>query len=183
MPVTPRLPPDSWKEAAIAPTEEEEEEEDLSTPLDEDITPEQMALETRVACIEQIGDWRHTEPGEEPEEEIPSVEDAESLPMSDLFRLVQSTFVTQKERAVAYAEDKRKALAFRRKIVPKKWEAGAGRSQLNALASAAEAVACRRKLSNLLLHPNGAGELILFTVTFCANPANDLTCPPSYVIL
>ena len=23
------------------------------------------------------------------------------------------------------------------------------------------------------------GELILFTVTFCANPANDLTCPPS----
>ena len=25
------------------------------------------------------------------------------------------------------------------------------------------------------------GELILFTVTFCANPANDLTCPPSYI--
>ena len=27
------------------------------------------------------------------------------------------------------------------------------------------------------------GELILFTVTFCANPANDLTCPPSYIII
>ena len=26
------------------------------------------------------------------------------------------------------------------------------------------------------------GELSLFTVTFCANPANDLTCPPSYII-
>ena len=26
----------------------------------------------------------------------------------------------------------------------------------------------------------GAGELILCTVTFCANSANDLTCPPSY---
>ena len=26
------------------------------------------------------------------------------------------------------------------------------------------------------------GGLILFTVTFCANPANDLTCPPSYII-
>ena len=26
-----------------------------------------------------------------------------------------------------------------------------------------------------------AGELILFTVTFCANSANDLTCPPSYI--
>ena len=25
--------------------------------------------------------------------------------------------------------------------------------------------------------------LILFTVTFCANPANDLTCPPSYIII
>ena len=25
------------------------------------------------------------------------------------------------------------------------------------------------------------GEMILFTVTFCANPANDLTCPPSYI--
>ena len=24
----------------------------------------------------------------------------------------------------------------------------------------------------------GGGELSLFTVTFCANPANDLTCPP-----
>ena len=23
----------------------------------------------------------------------------------------------------------------------------------------------------------------LFTVTFCANPANDLTCPPSYIII
>ena len=28
-----------------------------------------------------------------------------------------------------------------------------------------------------------AVELILFTVTFCANPANDLTCPPSYIII
>ena len=28
-----------------------------------------------------------------------------------------------------------------------------------------------------------AGELILFTVTLCANPANDLTCPPSYIII
>ena len=27
------------------------------------------------------------------------------------------------------------------------------------------------------------GEMILFTVTFCANPANDLTCPPSYIII
>ena len=27
------------------------------------------------------------------------------------------------------------------------------------------------------------GELILFTVTFCANPAHDLTCPPSYIII
>ena len=27
------------------------------------------------------------------------------------------------------------------------------------------------------------GEFILFTVTFCANPANDLTCPPSYIII
>ena len=27
------------------------------------------------------------------------------------------------------------------------------------------------------------GELILFTVSFCANPANDLTCPPSYIII
>ena len=26
------------------------------------------------------------------------------------------------------------------------------------------------------------GELMLFTVTFCANPANDLTCPPSYIL-
>ena len=26
------------------------------------------------------------------------------------------------------------------------------------------------------------GEFFLFTVTFCANPANDLTCPPSYII-
>ena len=25
------------------------------------------------------------------------------------------------------------------------------------------------------------GEFILFTVTFCANSANDLTCPPSYI--
>ena len=25
------------------------------------------------------------------------------------------------------------------------------------------------------------GEMISFTVTFCANPANDLTCPPSYI--
>ena len=33
----------------------------------------------------------------------------------------------------------------------------------------------RREVSN----PTAAGELILFTVTFCANPANDLTCPPS----
>ena len=35
--------------------------------------------------------------------------------------------------------------------------------------------------------PEGAelapGEFILFTVTFCANPANDLTCPPSYIII
>ena len=28
-----------------------------------------------------------------------------------------------------------------------------------------------------------AGELILFTVTFCANPANDLTCSPSSMII
>ena len=28
-----------------------------------------------------------------------------------------------------------------------------------------------------------AGELILFTVSLCANPANDLTCPPSYIII
>ena len=28
---------------------------------------------------------------------------------------------------------------------------------------------------------DAAGELILFTVTVCANPANDLTCPPSYI--
>ena len=28
-----------------------------------------------------------------------------------------------------------------------------------------------------------AGEFILFTVTFCANSANDLTCPPSYIII
>ena len=27
------------------------------------------------------------------------------------------------------------------------------------------------------------GELILFTVTFSANPANDLTCPPSYIMI
>ena len=27
------------------------------------------------------------------------------------------------------------------------------------------------------------GEFILFTVTFCANPANDLTCPPSYIMI
>ena len=26
-----------------------------------------------------------------------------------------------------------------------------------------------------------SGELILFTVTFCANPADDLTRPPSYI--
>ena len=32
-------------------------------------------------------------------------------------------------------------------------------------------------------HVRGEGELILCTVTFCANPANDLTCPPSYVII
>ena len=33
--------------------------------------------------------------------------------------------------------------------------------------------------------PRGAGdsELILFTVTFCANSANDLTCPPSYIVI
>ena len=30
-----------------------------------------------------------------------------------------------------------------------------------------------------------AGELLLFTVPFCANPANDLTCtcPPSYITI
>ena len=28
-----------------------------------------------------------------------------------------------------------------------------------------------------------SGEIILLTVTFCANPANDLTCPPSYILL
>ena len=27
------------------------------------------------------------------------------------------------------------------------------------------------------------GELSLCTVTFCANPANDLTCPPSYIMI
>ena len=27
------------------------------------------------------------------------------------------------------------------------------------------------------------GEFILFTVTLCANPAHDLTCPPSYIII
>ena len=27
------------------------------------------------------------------------------------------------------------------------------------------------------------GELILSTVTFCANPANDLTCSPSYILI
>ena len=27
------------------------------------------------------------------------------------------------------------------------------------------------------------GEVPLFTVTFCANPANDLTCSPSYIII
>ena len=29
--------------------------------------------------------------------------------------------------------------------------------------------------------PSRVGELILFTVTFCANPTHDLTCPPSYI--
>ena len=29
----------------------------------------------------------------------------------------------------------------------------------------------------------GAGEFILCTVTFCANPADDLTCSPSYIII
>ena len=155
MPVTPRLPSDSWKESMLPA-----HEEDSSAPLDEDITPEQMALETRVACIEQIGDWRHTEPGEEPEEEIPSVEEAASLSLSDLFRLVQSTFAAQKERQVAHAEQQRKALAFRRKVVPTKWESRADRSQLTALASAAEVSACRRKFNDLLLHPNGADDTV-----------------------
>ena len=31
--------------------------------------------------------------------------------------------------------------------------------------------------------PTPKGEFFLFTVTFCANPANDLTCPPSYIII
>ena len=31
--------------------------------------------------------------------------------------------------------------------------------------------------------PLRSRELILFTVTLCANPANDLTCPPSYIII
>ena len=26
-------------------------------------------------------------------------------------------------------------------------------------------------------------QVSLFTVTFCANSANDLTCPPSYIII
>ena len=30
---------------------------------------------------------------------------------------------------------------------------------------------------------NGSGEFILFTVTFHANTAHDLTCPPSYIII
>ena len=36
-------------------------------------------------------------------------------------------------------------------------------------------------LRNIVIKPNmkpDQGELILFTVTFCANPANNLTCPP-----
>ena len=37
--------------------------------------------------------------------------------------------------------------------------------------------------TNISLPLASAGELILFTVSFCANPANDLTCPPSYIII
>ena len=44
----------------------------------------------------------------------------------------------------------------------------------------------RRCVGGVLFDSTGAlytGEMILFTVTFCANPANDLTCAPSYIII
>ena len=38
-------------------------------------------------------------------------------------------------------------------------------------------------VSDALALLGNRGELILSTVTFCANPAHDLTCPPSYIII
>ena len=37
--------------------------------------------------------------------------------------------------------------------------------------------------SRCCLEIDPEGEFILFTVTFHANPANDLTCPPSYIFI
>ena len=52
-----------------------------------------------------------------------------------------------------------------------------------ASSEARRAAAMDAALAPSALIVDAEGELILFTVTFCANPANDLTCPPSYIII
>ena len=42
---------------------------------------------------------------------------------------------------------------------------------------------CAKVMKAVLDQRQDALKVSLFTVTFCANPANDLTCPPSYIII
>ena len=144
--VDPGLPPDGWEDTSGVFVREAT----LST--------EQLALERRVGCLEQIGSWRYETTFLDVDPPPPSVKDVETAPLKKLIALATS-------RVAVEARNEKKARSMKMWGILRSVEKVASVAieghtiallKMNKAAVDLEARACNAKLNDLLRRPNDA---------------------------